>query len=1433
MSGSPFCKNLWVTILLGMASCLPPSPVNAAGAKLRISSATWSDGQLSVSGTLSNSTAPIDIFDINGRKLATAAGSPFSASVGSDVLPAAPCLVRVQAGALDAVKPVDGAPKSCRKVPSCKIVSPSNGEQFSINEDIRFKATAALKDPKGRPLRLEWDFAGGSMGELIKKSNPPAYRRPTSAQTTVQFIRDNARYRVRFTAMNGSVKSMEGPEARCEDSVDIIIGSPPGSPAGVLNMAADSHNSAPALGEQVTAENSQPGKLVVLPYEDWTFQNTSDMRLNPNGYSSASPPVNNLRAVVYSKDIKPPVVGDVAATIGGPAVDLKFSATSNPYDPVGPASINSTSQNWPVDGTSKLGAKLTDATIKKTDRWETHERAAEQRNAGYASTNWMQAAFYDYAWGDAPFYDEAKTQPNPKPDEGYFAPQSYGYIDAALAPNIEHGLRMPGMDDPYAVNTPQGFSRFNTDSGLFEANLLPLTGVDDVGRVNTFPLLRIEAIEKNNGQTVAAKVDAVATAGSDFHCRECHAQGKMAAKSNAQRQAENLIPFTDQAFHSSAFPKWWDTEHPPAERLVEPPFKRVTDLGGDPQNIQDQEYAAAFNYSSIHDFYDEMYFTSTMLNGFQWDATQPGVDADSPHPCYGCHFTPQASTPFNRAGMDMPGWDIDDPSYAPNYSVAMHRFHGQLQWNAKKTDIERDNRGVYKRWNWGQGPNNKLGQSLFPIFDAKGKQLPMEQNCLRCHAGHREQFYRDRMYTAGVTCYDCHGDMLAVGQAYPKNYPDNKNIANSKQRDDYRQPWFDQPDCGSCHVGTANVGKPGKQGFFSVGVRKRAFDDADWSATPRPVDLKDPDASRFAVVPNYQANFPVNFMIFGEKPSDPFLVPKIEYAVDTPLFRQGRDAHGNVPCAACHGAAHAVWPNRDPKANDNVTALQLQGHTGTILECNVCHTSESFRLEGDIDAGHFMNETADSRILGGPHNIHPVNDPYWWKSAEGDTENSDQSTAGGWHNNYAQKPGKGGEDQCVACHGNDRKGTRLSRTPVERVFDFSDLTDDQFAKLQKAGFKSRKITVPAGTPIGCNTCHSIATSCLKPGTSPDPDCGKATGFVNTSPNHPPQFAAPAVPETATIGADYSYDAKAQVSDQDNDILTFALGSHPANVSIDETTGMVTTTWPGQYLIDGGYSPPAAIEFVVTASDGRGGIARQTVNMTLSCPQGLPYLDKGLAVCTSTRIASTPPGGITAGDSLSYQVSLDPVLAAAYSLEKIPGDDSSAVPAGMSIAPDGLLTWATDSNSPETAKFRIIATDGQGNKASQDVSLSVCHSPLQWHEGTAQCAANTAPVVASPTQAELGKPAGKAWTLNVKAKTSDAELDTLSFALTQKPDDNMAIDPVSGVITWNPVAGTGSKPFAVSVDDGHGGTATLNTAIMVCLPTESWMNHGAGWQCMSH
>ncbi len=53
------------------------------------------------------------------------------------------------------------------------------------------------------------------------------------------------------------------------------------------------------------------------------------------------------------------------------------------------------------------------------------------------------------------------------------------------------------------------------------------------------------------------------------------------------------------------------------------------------------------------------------------------------------------------------------------------------------------------------------------------------------------------------------------------------------------------------------------------------------------------------------------------------------------LYHQSK-GHRGVMCATCHGAAHALGPAIN--AEDNAQAIALQGHSGKIDTCTVCHT---------------------------------------------------------------------------------------------------------------------------------------------------------------------------------------------------------------------------------------------------------------------------------------------------------------------------------------------------------------------------------------------------------------------------------------------------------------------------------------------------------------
>ncbi|NVO21152.1 MAG: hypothetical protein HXX13_15725 [Bacteroidetes bacterium] len=52
------------------------------------------------------------------------------------------------------------------------------------------------------------------------------------------------------------------------------------------------------------------------------------------------------------------------------------------------------------------------------------------------------------------------------------------------------------------------------------------------------------------------------------------------------------------------------------------------------------------------------------------------------------------------------------------------------------------------------------------------------------------------------------------------------------------------------------------------------------------------------------------------------------------LFRESK-GHGNLFCSACHNSPHAIVPTN--KAEDNLQNITLQGFSGTLRKCSVCH----------------------------------------------------------------------------------------------------------------------------------------------------------------------------------------------------------------------------------------------------------------------------------------------------------------------------------------------------------------------------------------------------------------------------------------------------------------------------------------------------------------
>jgi hypothetical protein len=285
---------------------------------------------------------------------------------------------------------------------------------------------------------------------------------------------------------------------------------------------------------------------------------------------------------------------------------------------------------------------------------------------------------------------------------------------------------------------------------------------------------------------------------------------------------------------------------------------------------------------------------------------------------------------------------------------------------------------------------------------------------------------RGAMADGGMVCQDCHGQMAQVGNDFSKNVsPTNpgkfilaKGFYNPSSTTP-RVPWANEPGCGSCHTGDATSNLAGTTGTvvntLDANLKAdrirllRAYRTSDAKATPIV-----PTNKRFA-----EPVVPASFNGFANP------------GAGNPQLYRVSTGHGGVMCEGCHGATHAEWDSdSSPLKNDDVTANQVQGHSGTVLECNSCHTTSSM----------------SASTQGGPHGMHLVNDSRWYGDSHESVAKAENAKANG--------------GSCSACHGKDHNGTVLSRTPVARTFNVEGGTR----------------TVKAGDPVGCGLCHSLSDS---------------------------------------------------------------------------------------------------------------------------------------------------------------------------------------------------------------------------------------------------------------------------------------------------------------------------------------------------------------------
>ncbi len=271
--------------------------------------------------------------------------------------------------------------------------------------------------------------------------------------------------------------------------------------------------------------------------------------------------------------------------------------------------------------------------------------------------------------------------------------------------------------------------------------------------------------------------------------------------------------------------------------------------------------------------------------------------------------------------------------------------------------------------------------------------------------------------------------------------------------------------------------------------------------------------------------------------------------------------------------------------------------------------------------------------------------------------------------------------------------------------------------------------------------------------------------VETDPNQPPTIDPIA---NAMTEADILFQVTATADDPDlpDDEVTFSLDAAPTGRSLDPAGGLISWTPTGSQV---GNHP-----VTVRVTDEDGPFATTSFNVKVEGPNQPPTLD--------------PIVNAMAQQDVLFQVTAsadDPDLpddVLTFSLD--------AGPAGMSIDPvSGLISWTPTGGQLGGHPVTVRVTDTEGLFATTSFTVTVT-----------EIIVNSAPDLQAPGNRIIAPDVN--FQTNLFATDPDVG-DTLTFSLPTAPA-GMAVDPVSGVLTWSPGIGDlGTHPVTARVMDAEG------------------------------
>ena len=967
---------------------------------LTISTAEWrsSENRLDVSGT-GNRRRSVTV--VNAYDPSQVLGSDEIGYRGwsiRDYRPSpVPCRVRaIQSDGQTAERNVGGAPDNCApKAPGGGNTPPTanaNGPYSgTVGQAVSF-SSAGSTDPGGSIASYAWTFGDGGTSSA---ANPSHTYAAAGTYTVTLSVTDN-----------------DGASGSNSTSATITQGQQNVPPTASANGP---YNGTAGVAVSFSSAGSNDPNGSIASYA-WTFgdggtsaaANPSHTYANAATYNVSLTVTDNQGATGSATTSATITGGSSACTTPNPTASINSTSQNGcPGDPV-PEQAQVTSSSYAVLAINDLGMhcgdldtriasilppfnvlhaqvvqKGADPTLNPSGvsvtYWATSNDADPILARGAAAFTGLMAdgsTFKTNFWdtlnaGAYNAFYPFDIAPYIAPDVGLPVP------DSAVLPSIVAAQQsMPGVDGAYTFNDPQGFTRFDSDIQFFASFPFGYTATPNWFAADGIPVSAFDDFGRENAYPL---MRVAATQSSGNVVATVDTVTPISGEANCQNchaapaDGGNGTATTDVGISN------------PAVSLDDPSFGQV------PIGVS-VEWASDHNVLKLHDIRNG----TSLINGTDQDFPTPGATPFEPVVCQRCHYTPALD--LAQVGPN----DVNGRAQSNNQSMSrvMHNHHAQTGLFPTIPAPIQGNNGA--------------------ITNQTQRVTALEESCYQCHPGKNTKCLRGAMFNGDMLCSDCHGNMTQVGNDFSRNMPGGSFILAG----DYytnantpRVPWANEPGCGSCHTGDASSNLTNISGAVvnnvdtngnSDGIRLRqAYRTGDNKATP--------------IVPTNK-RFAEN-VVGGSTAS----------AANPKLYRIST-GHGGVMCEGCHGATHAEWPVSPDRgnyiANDNQAALQLQGHTGTIVECSTCH-------------GTAMN---NQNTLGGPHGMHPVGD--------------NTSFANGGHEHM-------GTSGCSACHG---PGGRSSNTGT-------------VLSVAKADRNLRGTLVAKGEPVGCSVCHGGGAAGTDPAQS--------------------------------------------------------------------------------------------------------------------------------------------------------------------------------------------------------------------------------------------------------------------------------------------------------------------------------------------------------------